>query len=671
LSLSRSSDQLPKTDETNTQEGPTAGGPPKRTPDATAGDAPGDHPENADNARDNDTGDQPGNHPQADLTDSPTASDGTGAHEDTTTGEGTLTDEAADDGATAGDGPVPPVAGGGWREKHADAARIVARTTTVLAAVLVLFAILMPNQFTLFTPSRFARLPAEPILIAAVLLALPPRPRRVVAVLAGVSLGLLTVLNCVDMGFYSVLSRPFYLVSDWPLFSDGESFLKDSVGEAAAIGTVIGVVVLVIAVLALMTLAVIRMSNLLVRHRTTATRSTLVLGAVWVACSTLGVQVAGRPLASRSTTQHVEDRVHMVTAGLADERAFAKAAKVDAFAKTPANQLLTGLRGKDVIITFIESYGRNAVQDSSFAPGVDKVLANGDKQLAAAGFAARSGFLTSPVRGAGSWLAHSTFLSGLWVPTQQRYRNVTSSNRLTLTSAFQKTNAWRTVGIMPGVTKAWPEGKFFGLDNIYDSAHLGYTGPKFSWSPVPDQFSLAAFQRLEHGKTHDKPLMTEMVLTSSHAPWAPLPKTVGWDQLGDGSIFKGIEKAGESPTQLWKNTNNVRAAYGQSIQYSLTSLIDFMTKYGNKNTVLVVLGDHQPVPAVTGNSATRDVPISIVAHDPAVLKRISSWGWTDSMKPAKTAPVWRMDTFRDRFLTAYGPQPTATTSTASASPSAK
>jgi hypothetical protein len=59
---------------------------------------------------------------------------------------------------------------------------------------------------------------------------------------------------------------------------------------------------------------------------------------------------------------------------------------------------------------------------------------------------------------------------------------------------------------------------------------------------------------------------------------------------------------------------------------------------------------------VVGSNASYDVPITIVAKDPRMLDRIASWGWTNSVKPAVDAPVWRMDTFRDRFLTAFGPE---------------
>ncbi|MFE6742495.1 alkaline phosphatase family protein [Streptomyces tubercidicus] len=562
-------------------------------------------------------------------------------------------------GATPDATPHAP-APTGWRGRHPAGARAGARAVTVLAAALVLAALLLPNQLTRLTPGEFLRIPVEGIFGAALLLLLPPRARRVAAVVAGVGLGLRALLNCLDMGFYSVLARPFDPVLDWGLFEDAVSFLKDSIGQAGATGAVIGVVALVLALLALMTLAVVRLTRVMVRHNAVATRTTLVLGTVWITCAALGVQLAGVPVASTNTADLVQDSAQRLRASLADQQVFAKEAHVDAFRDTPPDQLLTGLRGKDVLFTFIESYGRSAIDDPAMASQVDAVLKDGTERLRKAGFASRSGWLTSPTAGGGSWLAHSTFMSGLWIKNQQRYRTVTSSDRMPLTDAFKRSGAWRTSGIMPGVTRSWPEGKFYGLDHVYDTHHLGYKGPQFSWSRVPDQYSLSAFERLEHGKPHHKPLMSEIILVSSHNPWAPIPKTIGWDHLGDGSVYHGIKKAGKDPKEVWKDPAQVRTEYRRAIQYSLHSLISYLEKYGNKNTVLVFLGDHQPVPTVTGEHASRDVPVALVAHDPAVLDRISGWGWQKGLKPGPKTPVWRMDTFRDRFLTAYGPHPGAT-----------
>ncbi len=62
-------------------------------------------------------------------------------------------------------------------------------------------------------------------------------------------------------------------------------------------------------------------------------------------------------------------------AALSDPRRFGQATRSpDPEAAVPASDLLTGLRGKDVIIVFVESYGQVAVQGTSFSPGVDAVL---------------------------------------------------------------------------------------------------------------------------------------------------------------------------------------------------------------------------------------------------------------------------------------------------------
>jgi hypothetical protein len=369
------------------------------------------------------------------------------------------------------------------------------------------------------------------------------------------------------------------------------------------------------------------------------------------------VQLAGLPVASDHASELVRGQTERVRATLRDEAAFAREAKSDAFGATPPERLVPDLRGKDVIFTFIESYGRSAIEDPAIRPGVHRTLEASTEALEKAGFRAKSGWLTSATYGGSSWLGHSTFLSGLWIANQQRYRTATSSDHLTLTKAFQKTGAWRTVGVMPGVQKAWPEAEFYGLDKVYNAFQLGYRGPKFSWSTMPDQYALEAFQRLEHGKKRDKPLMAEVILTSSHQPWAPVPEMVGWDELGDGRIFEGIEKRGADPSDVVASSARSKEEYGKSVQYSVTSLTQWLRRYGGDDTVLVFLGDHQPIARVSGDGASRDVPVSIVAKDPKVLERIADWGWTDGLEPAGNAPVWKMSAFRDRFLTAYGSTP--------------
>ena len=281
------------------------------------------------------------------------------------------------------------------------------------------------------------------------------------------------------------------------------------------------------------------------------------------------------------------------------------------------------------------------------------MLDAGTTRLRASGYDARSAFLTSPTFGGNSWLAHATLKSGLWVDNQWHYERLLARDRTTLTSAFGDAG-WRTVGVLPSNRTEWPEGEaFYGFDEVYDRTSLGYAGPRFGFSAMPDQYALAAFAQRELSASGRAPVMAEIDLTSSHGPWAPLPRVVDWSSLGNGAVFHGIRDDAVTAGQLWSDRGNVPAAYRSSIVYSLTSLLSFVERYGNDDLVLVLLGDHQPSTIVSGHGANRDVPITVIARDDDVLDEISGWSWHEGLRPAPDAPVWRMDAFRDRFLVAY------------------
>ncbi|MBG0561103.1 sulfatase [Actinoplanes sp. NEAU-A11] len=525
---------------------------------------------------------------------------------------------------------------------------------TVLACLIVFAALLYPNVLKRLSIGGFARIPIEAAIGIAVLVFLPRRPRVILASIGGVVLGWLVIEKSLDMGWFETLARPFDPVLDWVLLDDTYGFIRDSYGQLAAYGAVAGALLGAVLAIALIIWAVLRVTELVAGHRKVSAYTAGGITAVWVAALLLGVQIVPNvPVAARSTATYAWDRAHQARAGLADEAKFAKEVAADPFKTATGDQLLTGLRGKDVIFTFVESYGRNALEAPETASGVDAVLDSRSGQLQQAGFAARSGWLTSPTFGGNSWLAHSTLLSGLWINNQSRYRNLTASDRLTVTSSFKRAG-WDTVSVMPGATRAFPEGAFYGYNRVWDSRNLGYQGPRFSWAQMPDQYTLKKFTELEYAKPDRQPLMVEMPLVSSHTPWAPIPSFMDWEKVGDGSIYHETVANAPKKSEIWDSSNKVRAEYGKSIQYTLTSVLDWVQKYGDENLVLVFLGDHQPSKVVSGEKYGRDVPITIVARDQAVLDKIGSWNWTEGLKPAKDAPVWPMNAFRDRFLTAFG-----------------
>lgn len=544
---------------------------------------------------------------------------------------------------------VQRVPGLGWRA-------VGARFLTVVAALLVLLVLTAPNRLQELEPAAFARLPLEALVFLAVVLALPPslgRVRASLALTAGVVLGLTAVFKFFDMGFLEALNRPFDAVIDWRYAGSLVELVRDSFGNGLGTALLVVAAVVAAALLVLLPLSVLRVTRVVARHRRPASKALAALASLWLVLALLDVRGDAGTLASRDTAGYVYGQVSRIPSELRDQRQFAEAAEEDPLRRVAAHELLTGLRGKDVLFVFVESFGRVAVEGSSFSAGVNAVLASGTEQLTEAGFSSRSAFLTSPTFGAISWLAHATLQSGLWVDSQQRYDVLVTSSRLTLSQLFGRAG-WRTVADAPANTRDWPQGAFYHYDHIYDSRNVGYEGPRFGYPTMPDQYTLDAFHRLELAQEQRRPVMAEIDLVSSHAPWSRTPRMIDQSAVGDGSVYDGMPEQLPSESDIWPSPRRVQAAYGDSIEYSLNALVSFLTTYGDDDLVVVMLGDHQPATIVSGEDAGRDVPIAVVSRDPAVLDTISGWGWNEGLRPESDGPVWRMDAFRDRFLAAYG-----------------
>ena len=534
----------------------------------------------------------------------------------------------------------------------------IAAALTTLALLVVWVALVAPNQPIRLTPSAFVRLPLEGLVLIAVAVVLPATARRLLAGVVGPLLALVVILKILDLAFFATFDRPFDPYQDVSYAGIGIETLRLSIGGPDANLVIAAVVVLVVAVLVLTTLAVRRLTRVASGHRRWSLRAVTALVVVWLLCWVFGAQfVSHTPIASTSAAGLVVDEISALRANIEDPATFAKEISHDRFRHTPRGQLLTGLRGKDVILAFVESYGKGAVQGSSFSPGVNAVLANGTRRLQAAGFSSRSAFLTSPTFGGISWLAHSSMHAGLWVNTQRRYDQLVKTNRFTLSDAFKRAG-WRTVDVAPSNNRTWPEGSsFYNFDKLYDQRNVGYHGPRYAYASMPDQYVFSALQRLELEKRHRRPVFAELDLVSSHTPWTHIPRMIAWPQVGNGSVFNRMPVDTTSKDALWSDSARVHAAYGQSIEYTLSTLVSFVQHYGDPDLVLVVLGDHQPWTIVSGLGASHDVPISVIAHDPAVLNRIAGWGWNDGLRPDPRAPVWPMSAFRDRFLSAFDSQP--------------
>ncbi|MEO0665365.1 MAG: sulfatase-like hydrolase/transferase [Pseudomonadota bacterium] len=352
--------------------------------------------------------------------------------------------------------------------------------------------------------------------------------------------------------------------------------------------------------------------------------------------------------AAAFTTRVALERVEMLAETSERLRAFRTAAADDPFAD--ASPLLDGLAGRDVLLTYIESYGASSLTNPRYAPTHLQTLAEIEQDLDARGLAMRSGWLTAPMIGGQSWLSHATLATGLWSPDQRTYGAALVSGRQSLFHIAQQ-NGFETVAVMPAITLDWPEADFMGFDRVLAAADLGYGGLPFNWVTMPDQFTLSAFEELVYKSRQARPIFVQIALISSHAPWTPVPALVPWDDIGDGQIFDEVAQSGDPPEVVWRDRDRVRDQFRQAVDYSLQVTGAFMARHAETPPLFIVLGDHQPALFVSEDDGF-DVPIHVIGP-PDLVERFADWGWQEGLIPAPDAPVMRMDAFRNRFLQTF------------------
>ena len=175
----------------------------------------------------------------------------------------------------------------------------------------------------------------------------------------------------------------------------------------------------------------------------------------------------------------------------------------------------------------------------------------------------------------------------------------------------------------------WPQGtSFYHYDQLYNADNVGYPARSSATRRCPTSTPCRRSSG-SSSRPATPPVMAEIDLVSSHTPWAPLPTMV---PLGPGrrrlDLRPACPRRSRRPPGLAATRATVQAVYGQSIQYSLSlaGLVraDVCT---TRTWCWSCSATTSRPPSSAASNADHDVPISIVAHDPAVLGPIAGWGW--------------------------------------------
>lgn len=487
------------------------------------------------------------------------------------------------------------------------------------------------------------RLPAEPLILGAILILLPPRyarwiypPALIVAVLA-------SLLQVFELATRLLLGRPSNILLDLALLPKLAELVQGAVGTGRAALLLLACGLLFIGLLLALRWALSSLA------KTTAPAPALLLLGSAVAALHLP---QGQPVASSELSLTLADQTARSIRMLDERASFGTIAADDPLAAQPPHKVLSSLGDADLLVVFIESYGRAAHSDPRYAARTSRALDEMQQAVESRGFTSLSGWSRSPTFGGQSWLAHATFMSGLWLSNQIRYDVALSTGRRFLPHFLHDTGR-KSVLVMPAIVRPWPEAELMGFDRTLFARDLEYAGRPFNWVTMPDQYTLYAFERRVRA-AESSPLFGFLALISSHAPWTPIaPVLADWDSIADGEIFSQWADEGDPPDVLWRDPERVREHYGRSIDYVLRTLTSYLQWMGDRPFLMIVLGDHEAGTIVSGTEASRDVPVHIISSEPELLEPFANWGYRSGVRPAPEGAVMPMDAFRDFLLEAY------------------
>src|SRR6185436_11432802 len=115
----------------------------------------------------------------------------------------------------------------------------------------------------------------------------------------------------------------------------------------------------------------------------------------------------------------------------------------------------------------------------------------------------------------------------------------------------------------------------------------------FLTSPTFGAISWLAHATLQSGLWVDSQPRYDLLVTSPRLTLSRLfqragsrtPRMIDQSAVGDGSVYDGMPEQLPSEGDIWPSPERVKAAYGDSIEYSLESLVSFVTHYGDDDLV--------------------------------------------------------------------------------------
>jgi hypothetical protein len=334
-------------------------------------------------------------------------------------------------------------------------------------------------------------------------------------------------------------------------------------------------------------------------------------------------------------------------------RALPATTVVDGALASANSRALEGLQGRDVYLIFLESVGAVVYDDERAVRMLGPARERLAGDIAAAGLQVVSAFVRSPTIGGGSDLAHVSLLAGMDLADPRRHDLLLTTTRPSLISVF-RSHGYQTFGLYSSVSWDWPERAWYGYDVYVEGRTLDYRGPSLgNWWKVPDQFAFARFEQLYPRASPPPPRFVFATTINTHVPFGPVPPyQPDWQRLLGERPFDEADAARALAVPVdWLD---MTPAYLRLVEYTYRWIGGYLRLPPSRDTVYVLLGDHQPTANVSGEGASWDVPVHIVSRDPQLLERFVAQGFAAGLEPPRT-PLGGMHELTAMLLRAFGP----------------
>jgi hypothetical protein len=314
---------------------------------------------------------------------------------------------------------------------------------------------------------------------------------------------------------------------------------------------------------------------------------------------------------------------------------------------------LSVVKGADVLLVFVEAYGAVSYDNPEFARRLQPSRTRFESDVRDTQRSVVSTFVTSPTFGGSSWLAHISLLTGIEIRDADANARVMAQSRLTLLDTFSR-HGYRTIALMPGLQAMWPEGRFYKFDEIYNAARLKYSGPQFGWFDIPDQISLERLNQFELRASPRAPLFVFYPTVSTHVPFSPTPPYQSdWRRAGASAPFD--QATVKSAYLVQPDWNNLGPGYVEALSYDFEVFGGFLRDQAPRDLVMILIGDHQPLAAVSGENASWEVPVHVISNRSRLLERLIARGFRAGLTP-EHPPLGAMHTLLPVLLDAFGDQ---------------